>query len=95
MSPWFGSPQLQLRSGLIENVAVLFAGAGGSSSWRQNIRLQKDQPEEFMEEYCYRVVIEGIISAFKKVFGSMLASKKRRHQDVEVLCRFILWNCMR
>jgi hypothetical protein len=48
-----------------------------------------------MEEYCYRVVIEGIISAFKKVFGSMLASKKRHHQDVEVLCRFVLWNCMR
>jgi len=69
--------------------------AGGSSSWRRNIRLQKDHPERFMEEYCYRVVIEGIISAFKKVFGSMLASKKRRHQDVEVLCRFVLWNCMR
>ena len=69
--------------------------AGGSSSWRQNIRLHKDHPEEFMEEYCFRVVIEGIISAFKKVFGSMLASKKRRHQDVEVLCRFVLWNCMR
>jgi len=69
--------------------------AGGTISWRRNIRLQKDHPEEFMEEYCYRVVIEGIISAFKKVFGSMLASKKRRHQDVEVLCRFVLWNCMR
>ena len=70
------------------------ARAGGSASWRHNIRLQKDHPEEFMEEYCYRVVIEGIISAFKKVFGSMLASKKRHHQDVEVLCRFVLWNCM-
>ena len=69
--------------------------AGRRSSWKRNIRLQKDHPEEFMEEYCYRVIIEGIISAFKKVFGSMLASKKRHHQDVEVLCRFILWNCMR
>jgi transposase len=70
------------------------AKAGGSASWRRNIRLQKDHPEEFMEEYCYRVVIEGIISAFKRVFGSMLPSKKRYHQDVEVLCRFVLWNCM-
>jgi len=68
--------------------------AGGSASWRQNIRLQKDHPEEFMTKYCYRVIIEGIISAFKKVFSSMLASKKRHHQDVEVLCRFVLWNCM-
>ena len=65
-----------------------------SGAWRRNIRLQKDHPEEFMEEYCYRVVVEGIISAFKRIFGSMLASKKRRHQDIEVACRLILWNCM-
>jgi len=64
------------------------------SSWKRNIRLQKDHPEEFMEVYCYRVVIEGIISAFKRVFGSMIASKKRHHQNVEVLCRLVLWNCM-
>ncbi len=63
-------------------------------SWKRNIRLQKDHPEEFMKIYCYRVVIEGIISAFKNVFGSMLSSKKRHHQNVEVLCRLILWNCM-
>ena len=56
---------------------------GGTVSWRRDIRLQKDHPEEFMEEYCYRVVIEGIISAFKKVFGLMFASKKRHHQDVD------------
>lgn len=65
-----------------------------SPSWKRNIRLQKDHPEKFMEMYCYRVVIEGIISAFKKVFGSMIASKKRHHQNVEVLCRLVLWNCM-
>ena len=64
------------------------------SSWKRNIRLQKDHPEEFMKVYCYRVVIEGIISAFKKVFGSMIASKKRHHQNVEVLCRLVLWNCI-
>jgi transposase len=64
------------------------------SSWKRNIRLQKDHPEEFMKVYCYRVVIEGIISAFKRVFGSMIASKKRHHQNVEVLCRLVLWNCI-
>lgn len=64
------------------------------SSWKRNIRLQKDHPEEFMKMYCYRVVIEGIISAFKRVFGSMIASKKRHHQNVEVMCRLVLWNCM-
>jgi len=65
-----------------------------SPSWKRNIRLQKDHPEEFMKVFCYRVVIEGIISAFKKVFGSMIASKKRHHQNVEVLCRLVLWNFM-
>ena len=63
-------------------------------AWKRNIRLQKDHPKEFMKVYCYRVVIEGIISAFKRVFGSMIASKKRHHQNVEVLCRLVLWNCM-
>jgi transposase len=66
----------------------------GKSSWKRNIRFQKDQPEKFMKEFCYRVVIEGIISAFKKMFGSVISSKKRPNQNVEVLCRLILWNCM-
>ena len=66
----------------------------GSSSWKRNIRFQKDHPDDFMKEFCYRVVIEGIISAFKKMFGSMISSKKRHNQNVEVLCRFVLWNCM-
>jgi len=65
-----------------------------SPSWKRNIRLQKDNLGEFMKVFCYRVVIEVIISAFKKVFGSMIASKKRHHQNVEVLCRLVLWNCM-
>lgn len=64
-----------------------------SSPWKRNIRFQKDHPEEFMKEFCYRVVIEEIISAFKKMFDSMISSKKRYNQNVEVLCRLILWNC--
>jgi transposase len=66
----------------------------GSPSWKRNIRFQKEQPGEFMKEFCYRVVIEGIISAFKKMFGSVISSKKRHNQNVEVLCRLVLWNCM-
>jgi len=68
--------------------------SGRSPSWKRNIRYQKDQPEEFMKEYCYRVVIEGVISALKKLFGSTVSSRKRPHQNVEVLCRLILWNFM-
>jgi len=43
-----------------------------------------------MKEYSYRVVIEGIISALKKMFDSVISSKKRHNQNVEVLCRFVL-----
>jgi len=68
--------------------------SGRKPSWKRNIRFQKDNPDEFMKEYCYRVVIEGVISALKKLFGSTVSSKKRPHQNVEVLCRLILWNCM-
>jgi len=66
----------------------------GSPSWKRNIRFQKEQPDDFMKEFCYRVVIEGIISALKKMFGSVISSKKRHNQNVEVLCRLVLWNCM-
>ena len=68
--------------------------SGRMPSWKRNIRFQKDHPDEFMKEYCYRVVIEGVISALKKMFGAMVSSRKRPHQNVEVLCRLILWNCM-
>jgi len=70
------------------------ARSGRKPAWKRNIRLQKDHPEEFMKEYCYRVVIEGVISALKQLFGSTVSSKKRAHQNVEVLCRLILWNCI-
>jgi len=55
-----------------------------SSSWKRNIRVQKDHPEVFIKEFCYRVVIEGILSAFKKMFGSVISSKKRHNQNVQV-----------
>ncbi len=64
----------------------------GSKEWSLMVRFQKEMPEEFMRSYCYRVVIEGIISAMKNVFGVVLRSRKRHNQDVEVLSRLILWN---
>lgn len=48
----------------------------GSSSWRRNILFQKDQPDEFMKEYCYRVMIEGIISTLKKFWFHCFLKEK-------------------
>lgn len=64
----------------------------GSKEWTLMVTFQKEMPEEFMRSYCYRVVIEGIISAMKNIFGLVVRSRKRHNQDVEVLSRLILWN---
>lgn len=58
------------------------------------VRFQREMPEEFMKSYCYRVVIEGIFSAMKNIFGVVIRSRKRHNQDVEVLSRLVLWNYM-
>lgn len=64
----------------------------GSKEWSLMVTFQKEMPREFMKSYCYRVVIEGIISAMKNIFGLVVRSRKRHNQDVEVLSRLILWN---
>jgi len=66
----------------------------GSKEWSLMVRFQREMPEEFMKFYCYRVVIEGIISAMKSIFGLVIRSRKRHNQDVEVLSRLVLWNYM-
>lgn len=67
----------------------------GHPAWKRMVRSQREDPEAFLARYCYRVVIEGIIGAIKATFGRTIRSRKRHHQDVEVLCRLVLWNCMR
>lgn len=66
--------------------------AGGHPAWRRMVLRQRGDPEGFRALYAYRVVIEGIISALKRLFGTTIASKKRHNQNVEVLCRLLLWN---
>lgn len=66
--------------------------AGGHPAWKHMVRRQKNDPQGFKAVHCYRVVIEGVISALKRLFGHTVASKKRHNQNVEVLCRLILWN---
>lgn len=68
------------------------AKAGGHSAWKHMVRRQLENPAEFKAVHCYRVVIEGIISALKRLFGHTVASRKRHNQNVEALCRLILWN---
>lgn len=66
----------------------------GSKEWSLMVKFQREMPEEFMKSYCYRVVIEGISSAMKNLFGVVIRSRKRHNQDVEVLSRLVLWNYM-
>lgn len=82
-----GNPLIKVRSNDT-------ARKGGSKEWREMVLQQRERPNEFKKSYCYRVVIEGIISALKHIFGALVRSRKRHNQDVEVLTRLILWNFM-
>lgn len=66
----------------------------GVKEWSVLVKLQRDMPKEFLKVYCERVIIEGIISAMKSTFGTVVRSRIRHNQDVEVMCRMILWNYM-
>lgn len=68
------------------------AKAAGHPAWKHMVHRQHEDPVGFKAVHCYRVVVEGIISALKRLFGHTVASKKRHNQNVEVLCRLILWN---
>lgn len=83
-----GEPCLKVR-------ADATAKSKGHPAWKRMVHRQREDPEAFLARYCYRVVIEGVIGAIKATFGRTIRSRKRHHQDVEVLCRLILWNCMR
>ncbi len=81
-----GEPVIKIRSNIT-------ARAGTHPAFRRMVRRQKERLEEFDAIYCcYRVVIEGVISALKRLFGRTVASRRRNDQDVEVLCRLMLWN---
>ena len=80
--------------GYIRFLKTRTARRKGSREWSLMVRFQREMPEEFMKSYCYRVVIEGILSAMKNIFGVVIRSRKRHNQDVEVLSRLVLWNYM-
>jgi len=71
------------------NVRIL---AEGHPEWKRMILRQRNDPEGFKAVYCYRVVVEGVISALKRMFGHKIASKKRHKQNLEMLCRLVLCN---
>ena len=66
----------------------------GSKEWKIMVEFQRGKTKEFMKIYCQRVIIEGIISAIKRLFGYTLFSRKRHNQDIEIMCRLVLWNMM-
>ena len=80
-----GTPFIKIRKNTT-------AKAAGHPSWKRMVRRQKNDPHGFKAVHCYRVVVEGVISALKRLFGHTVASKKRHNQNVEVPCRLILWN---
>ncbi|MEM3445040.1 MAG: transposase [Thermoplasmata archaeon] len=64
----------------------------GERDWPQLVNFQRQNPQEFMKVYCDRVIVEGIFSAMKNIFGSVVRSKKRHNQNIELMGRILLWN---
>ncbi|MEM4308971.1 MAG: transposase, partial [Thermoplasmata archaeon] len=64
----------------------------GERDWPLLVEFQRQNPKEFQKVYCERVVIEGIFSAIKNIFGRVVRSKKRHSQNIELMGRILLWN---
>jgi len=82
-----GKPMIKIKKGDT-------AKKKGSKAWSEMVRFQREEEKEFQKIYCQRVIIEGFFSAFKSIFGTTITSRKRHNQNVQIMARLILWNCM-
>lgn len=63
-----------------------------SFAWRRQLKLFKEHPEIWKEEYRYRVIIEDVISSIKRKRLNYLRSKKPIAMDVEMLLKCLIHN---
>ena len=63
-----------------------------SSAWRTQLKLFKENPEQWHESYRFRVLVEGIFSTIKRKHLNYLRSRKENSQDVELLLKCLVYN---
>jgi len=61
-------------------------------SWRQMIRLWKENEQAFRDHYHKRSVVESAFSALKRKFSGSLRSKDDTGQVNEILCKVVCHN---
>lgn len=63
-----------------------------SQLWRTQMKMFKENPELWHENYRFRVVIEGIFSAMKRKHLNYIRSRQEVAQDVELLLKCLVYN---
>ncbi len=64
---------------------------GGSGLWKERLKIYKENPELWHENYRFRVKIEGLFSTMKRKGNNYIRSRKDNSQDVELLLK-ALWH---
>jgi len=63
-----------------------------SETWRKKLREFRENPEQWHENYRFRVIIEGVFSAIKRKQVNYLRSRLETAQDVELLLKCLVYN---
>ena len=83
-----GTPYLAFRA----NITGI---CRGTPAWHISIRAFKDNPEEWMEEYHMRSVIESVFASIKRCWGSEIMSKKSWLRRKELAIKVVAYNVKR
>ena len=76
----------------IKNKSNTVCNRDGDSAWDDMVRAYRDHPEQYMDEYHQRSIIEAVFGAIKKMYGNSLQSVKRDRQNKDVAIRTICYN---
>lgn len=63
-----------------------------SSAWTTQLKIYKQSPVLWHENYRFRVIVEGIFSAMKRKQLNYLRSRTENAQDVELLLKALVYN---
>jgi len=63
-----------------------------SQVWRTQLKMFKENPDLWHENYRFRVIVEGVFSSIKRKHLNYLRSRKENAQDVELLLKCLVYN---
>lgn len=63
-----------------------------SPAWKKSLKIYKENPKLWHENYRFRVLVEGVFSAMKRKQLNYLRSRKGSAQDCELLLKCLIYN---